>query len=177
VPPELAAQLVADGVPADRLGPGGPLVVRSGAQPAPAELARFGDGPAALSVGAADAAAVDAVLAESRVRASAGGQLAANPNLIAPEGVRVVLRAGGVDSRALVVLAGLAGRGPVTVADLPVVPGEDVALPRHRVVLTGAGESALTWLRAQRAPFAPIVTGTGATTLTWSLPAVPAVLG
>jgi hypothetical protein len=92
--------------------------------------------------------------------------------------VRVLLRAGGVDSRALVVLAGLAGRGPVTVADLPVVPGEDAALPRHRVVLTGADESALTWLRAQRAPFAPIATdvGTGAATLTWSLPAVPAVL-
>jgi hypothetical protein len=97
--------------------------------------------------------------------------------LVAPEGVRVVLRAGGVDSRALALLAGLTAQGPVTVADLPVVPGEDVALPRHRVVLTGVDDRTLGWLRAQRPPFAPIVAGSGPTTLTWPLPAVPALLG
>jgi hypothetical protein len=177
VPPELTADLLADGVPADRLGPGGKLLVRADGQRGAAELARFGDGPTALSVGAADAPAADAVAAEAPARISAGSQLADNPDLVAPEGVRVVLRAGGVDSRALALLAGLTAQGPVTVADLPVVAGEDVALPRHRVVLTGVDDRTLAWLRAQRPPFAPIVAGPGPTTLTWPLPAVPALLG
>jgi hypothetical protein len=177
VPPELTADLLADGVPADRLGPGGKLLVRADGQRGAAELARFGDGATGLSVGATDVPAADAVAAEAPARISAGGQLADNRNLVAPEGVRVVLRAGGVDSRALVMLAGLTAQGPVTVDDLPVVAGEDVALPRHRVVLTGVDERTFAWLRAQRPPFAPSVAGPGPATLTWPLPAVPALLG
>jgi hypothetical protein len=175
---ELAADLIGDGVPAARLGPSGNLVVRVGAAGGPAALARFGSGEDVLSVTPADGSAAESVAAEAPARARAGTELSGNPNLVAPEGVRAVLRAGGVDSRALVLLAGMAGRGPVTVADLPVVAGEDVALPRHRLTLTAVDERALTWLRAQRPPFAPtVVTTTGVTTLTWPLPATPALLG
>jgi hypothetical protein len=130
-----------------------------------------------LRVEAADAAAVDAVAAEAPARASAGRRLADNPNLVAPDGVREVLRAGWVDSRALVVLVGLTAFGPVTVVDLPVVPGEDVALPRHRVLLAGVAGPTGTWLRAQRPPFAPVPGGPSTTTPTWPLPAVPDLLG
>ena len=157
MPPELTADLLADGVPADRLGPGGELLVSAGGQRAAAELARFGDGSTALSVGAADVRAATAVADEAPARTSAGRRARRQPRPGRPEEVRVVLRAGGVDSRALALLAGLTAQGPVTVADLPVVPGEDVALPRHRVTLTGVGSPTLAWLRARRPPFAPIV--------------------
>jgi hypothetical protein len=177
VPPELVRPLLADGVPADRLGPGGSLLVRPAGPRTAAVLARFGDGPTALGVEAVDATAVDAVAAEAPARAAAGRQLASNPSLVAPDGVREVLRAGGVDSRALVLLVGLTAFGPVTVVDLPVVPGEDVALPRHRVLLADVAGPTGTWLRAQRPPFAPIVGGPFTTTLTWPLPAVPGLLG
>ncbi len=177
-PPGVRSDLVRDGVPAERFAVGGVLVVsagsgRTGSPGGGSVLARFGEGADLLEVRAAGGAVPPA---PARL-ADAGAQLAGNPNLAAPTAVRDSLRDGAVDPRALVVLAGLAGRGPVTVTDLPVVPGEDPALPRHRVVLAGLDPSAREWLAAQQAPFAPVPTGSpDAVTLTWPVPAPADVL-
>jgi hypothetical protein len=189
------SDLVRAGVPAERFADDGVLVVSAGtiasadapagsaspgaparvapAGSGPAVLARFGDGADLLEVRVAGGTAPPA---PTRL-ADAGARLAGNPNLAAPTEVRDSLRDGAVDPRALVVLAGLAGRGPVTVVDLPVVPGEDPALLRHRVVLAGPDPPAREWLAAQRPPFAPVLTGSpDALTLTWPVPAPADVL-
>jgi hypothetical protein len=89
-----------------------------------------------------------------------------------------VLRSGQADPRALLVLAVLAARGPVHVLDLPGVPAEDAALPRHQVVLAGLDAPGLAWIRAQRPPFVPPVTTAGdTTTLAWAVPAPSGLLG
>ena len=97
-----------------------------------------------------------------------GALLADNPNLRAPDGVRVLLRTGAVDDRPLAVLVSLAARGPVTVADLPPVPGDDPGVLRHRAVLVGIDTPAREWLAAQRPPYQPTVSTTGdETVVTW----------
>ena len=100
-----------------------------------------------------------------------GALLADNPNLRAPDGVRVLLRTGAVDNRPLAVLVALAARGPVTVADLPPAPGEDPGVLRHRAVLVGVDASVREWLTAQRPPYQPTVSTTaGETVVTWPVP-------
>lgn len=173
VPPGVWSDLVRDGVPAARLGPDGALVVTGGTSTA--YLARFGVGETRLTV---DLAVPGAAIPENATRARVGAQLDANPALDAPDDVRALLRSGGVDARALVVLGGLAGRGDVSITALPVVAGEDPARPRHRVVLDGAATVTVEWLRAQQEPFAPQVTvGRDGLTLTWPLPAPNSVFG
>ncbi|GAA3230902.1 hypothetical protein GCM10017691_24320 [Pseudonocardia petroleophila] len=175
VPPGVWSDLVRDGVPARRLGPAGTLVVVEGTSTAQDRLARFSNGSTQLTV--SPATPVTAV-PEGAARARAGAQLDANPRFDAPDDVRAVIRTGGVDARALLVLGGLAGRTDVTVTALPVVAGEDPARPRHQVVLGGADPAAVDVLRAQQAPFAPLITGTpDALVLTWTLPAPSAVFG
>jgi hypothetical protein len=100
-----------------------------------------------------------------------GALLADNPNLRTPDGVRVLLRTGAVDDRPLAVLVSLAARGPVTVADLPPVPGDDPGMLRHRAALVGIDAPAREWLAAQRAPYQPTVTTTAdETVVTWPVP-------
>lgn len=179
-PPGVWSDLIRDGVPADRLGPDGTLVI--GVGPGQDGLARFGAGPAQLSVRPAGPDTPITTILERESRITAGLQLAGNPRLAAPDAVRETLSAGGVDSRALVILGGLAGRGPIAVTDLPVVAGEEPALPRHRVVITGLSPADLDWLRAQLPPFAPMIApipdnrAPGELTLSWTVPAPPSVL-
>ncbi|WP_300018856.1 hypothetical protein [Pseudonocardia sp.] len=155
--PALRAELLGVGVPAARLAEDGRLVVVAAA-PGPTDLARFGD----LSVRDRDGATAP--------RPDSG--LADNPRLVAAPEVREVIRAGTLDERAMAVLAGLAGRGPVTVSAVPALPGETSALPRHTVVLEGLDTATQDWLRAQRGPYAPVIDTSGAeTTLSWPVPA------
>jgi hypothetical protein len=169
VPDGVRSDLVRDGVPAARLVPDGALVVSSGEPAAGTVLARFGTLGVATSVPGAS---------ESVTRALAGEQLARNPNLDAAPAVLAAVRAGNVDTRLLVVLAGLAGRGRVVVTDLPAVIGEDPSTPRHRMELAGVDASTTEWLRAQQPPFAPVLSGlTGSPSLNWPLPAPTALLG
>ena len=147
VPPGVWANLLRAGVPAGRLVPDGALAVTVGVPGPEQALAHFGHGSTALHV-----AATGPPPTEHMSTATEGVQLADNPNLDAPDEVRALLRAGAVDPRAVAVLAGLATRGPVALADLPVVPGEDPALPRHRAVLTDLDAEASAWLAAQQQP-------------------------
>ncbi|SDG90646.1 Pls/PosA family non-ribosomal peptide synthetase [Pseudonocardia oroxyli] len=158
VPAGTWSNLVRGGIPAERLDPGGPLAVS--ASTSEQDLARFGP----LNVRIADDSAT--------ASGPAGAQLATNPRLLTGPEVRETLRTGAVDVRALAVLAGLTRLGPVTVTDLPTVPGETAALPRHVVVLPPVDAGTDSWLRAQRPPFAPTITTTAdATTLSWPVPA------
>lgn len=173
VPDGVRADLLRDGVPAARLAPEGTLAVSIGEPAGGTVLARFGTPALTLAVstpglGVSDAAA----------RVAAGEQLARNPNLVAPPGVLAAVRTGSVDTRLLVVLAGLASRGRVVVRDLPAVAGEDPSVPRHRMELAGVTAPTTGWLRAQQPPFAPVLTGAPDTpSLSWPLPAPSALLG
>jgi hypothetical protein len=174
VPPDVRADLVRDGVAPKRLGPGGALVVTRGAPGPGSAVARFGQGPEALAVSRTDAPSEG----ETTVSAVWGRQLLDNPAVRVEDPARAVLRSGQADPRALLVLAVLAARGPVHVLDLPGVPAEDPALPRHQVVLTGLDARGLAWIRAQRPPFVPLVTTAGdTTTLAWAVPAPSGLLG
>lgn len=172
--PGVWSDLLRAGVPVPRLQPEGALAVTGvGAGSGPV-LARFGVGRAAVQVSRAHSEG-EAPAADTAGRAATA--LAENPNLDAPEDVRAVLRSGAVDARAVTVLVGLAARGPVEVLDLPVVPGEDAAALRHRVVLADADAETRAWLAAQGPPYAPLLSAeeSGApgsvATLTWPLPA------
>jgi hypothetical protein len=168
VAPGVWSDILRGGVPVSRLQPEGALVVTAvGAGSGPV-VARFGEGRAALQVSRARP--------EGEAPAGTAGRaataLADNPNLAAPGDVRAVLRSGAVDPRAVTVLVGLAARGPVELVDVPVVPGEDAAAPRHRVVVADADAVTTAWLAAQAPPYAPLVsTGESEVTLTWPLPA------
>lgn len=166
-PVGIRADLVRDGVAAGRIVPGGTIVVSAGSGPGDA-LAGFGTGADRLvATGAEPVPEVGA--AEVAARASVGRLLAANQNLVAPAPVRDALASGSVDPRALLILAGLAGRGPVLVDDLPVVTGEPPRQARHQVRLRGIDPDTRTWLAGQLPPYAPQVSVATAT-LTWPVP-------
>ena len=174
VPPDVRADLIRDGVAAQRLGSGGTLVVTRGGPGPGLPVARFGDGPDTLAVSRTDAGSA----AETAVSASWGRQLLDNPAVRADDPARAVLASGPADPRAVLVLAVLAARGPVHVLDLPGVPAEDPGVPRHQVVLGGLNSDGLAWIKAQRPPFTPLVTTDGdTTTLAWAVPAPPGLLG
>ncbi|GAA1828978.1 hypothetical protein GCM10009836_03450 [Pseudonocardia ailaonensis] len=176
-PPDVRAELIRNGVAAQRLAAGGALVVTQGQAAAGEPVVRFGDGDGALTVSRPASAPVTTG-PELAARAAAGGQLVANPNVVASPAARDDLQAGRVDPRALAVLAGLAGRGPIRIDFFPATPGEDPALPRHRVELAGLDAAALGWIRAQQAPFAAATATTGATTvLSWAVPIPAELLG
>jgi hypothetical protein len=156
--PGVWSDLLRAGVPVTRLQSDGALGVTAG--DAGPTLARFGAGTGAVQVVGAPPAA------DSE---GAGVALAGHRNLDAPEEVRAALRSGAVDPRAVTVLVGLADRGRIVVSDLPVLPGEGAAVPRHRVVLAELDAATRAWLAAQQPPFAPLVSAEA--TLTWPLPA------
>ena len=158
VPAGTWSNLVRQGVPPERLTSDGALVVT--ASTSPQQIVRFG----ALGVGTA----------EDTAARPAGAQLATNPRIVAGPEVLETLSAGNVDVRAQAILAGLTRLGPVTVTDLPTLPGETTALPHHVVVLPPVTFRTDEWLRAQQPPFAPSITTTAeATTLSWPVPAPP----
>lgn len=142
VPPDVRADLVRYGVAPQRLGPGGALVVTRGGPGPGGAVARFGEGPEALAVSRPEAP----TQGETAVSAVWGQQLLGNPAVRVDDPARAVLRGGRADPRALLVLAVLAARGPVHVLDLPGVPAEDPALPRHQVVLAGLDAGGLAWI-------------------------------
>ena len=90
-------------------------------------------------------------------RATAGKQLAHNRGVVLSSAQRRVLATGQVDVRIDTLLAQLTDTGPVTVADLPTIPGENPpATARRTLVLTGTPTRLATLraaLSAQRGPF------------------------
>ncbi|WP_208545165.1 hypothetical protein [Rathayibacter sp. VKM Ac-2760] len=133
-------------------------------------VASFGSGDSAVEVrrvldeGADQAAAAATVL--TAARASAGGQLAANPALTTTDAARTLLESGQVDSRLLLLLGQQLAFTPLSVADFPVGSNE-VDGVRHRMILSGyngaglpadaaATQNATTWLGSQSGDFVPM---------------------
>jgi hypothetical protein len=177
------AELLAGGVPAERLrdlaGPAAPselLMVTD--RPANGSV---GDVPQCLAIttlatiargaGGAPTAVCPAapiepanVVAEQARRARFGTALASNAALDLDPAAAAALRAGLVDPRVVLILAGLASPRRLTVADFPVAPFEPPYALRRRVLLTAvdglpaSGDPlplVRTWLTAQQSPFAP----------------------
>jgi hypothetical protein len=128
-------------------------------------IARFaGDGGTPLIV-VDPAAELPAPAALDR-RRRLGAALLANPTTVAPHAATEALRTGEVDPRLLTLLAGLAARSGVQLAELPAAPGEQGRTPLRSAVVAGVGGRPLaagapqladlrTWLSAQHDPFAP----------------------
>ena len=169
VPVVLWADLVRDGVPPERLARAGSaaapaadwIVAVGDTTAAAASAARFGSGPAALTVvrseqaeareraaaerAAQAAAQLQAVEAEAAARRAFGAALAGNSRLGAPPEVLTALREGAVDSRVLAALASLTADHSVVVGAVPGTPHEDAAgVPRHQLVLLQVDRRAVT---------------------------------
>jgi len=90
-------------------------------------------------------------------RAAAGKQLALNQGVVLSAAQRQVLAAGQVDVRVDILLAQLADTGPVAVADLPPIAGENPPVTARRTLVLTGTPARLTTLRAalsaQRGPF------------------------
>ena len=122
-------------------------------------LATFGAGANAVQVHDLAAGPTDQ---ESRVQA--GRDLLANPALDLDSGARAAVRAGQVDPRLLVLLAGLSARHTLTV-ELPMDPADSGAVRLQANITTYDGSSATgsnpavdrltNWLREQPPPFRP----------------------
>jgi hypothetical protein len=105
--------------------------------------------------------------AELERRRSLGAAVLANPVAGATGRAADTLRSGHVDARLLGLLAGLVSRMDVHVADLPPAPGEPAdGPPARRLLVDEAGgerltpgaaatDELITFLEAQRPPFAP----------------------
>jgi len=153
----------------DRIGPAteGALQVVDGDPPAGVlVLARFAsDDGSALSV--VDPAPARPTAAELERRQSLAAAVLANPVAGAAGRAADLLRTGNVDARLLGLLAGLASRMDVHVADLPPAPHEPADRPPARRLLVdeaggkplepgaAATEELVAFLEAQRPPFAP----------------------
>jgi len=91
-------------------------------------------------------------------RAVAGKQLAVNPGIELSTAERQVLATGQVDVRIDTLLAQLATTGPVQVADLPAIAGENPPATARRTLVLAGTPARLTTLRAalstQHGPFA-----------------------
>ena len=173
--PALAAALEQSGMGSGMLGTasstssgtdGPALRVVQGGDPAGGTVvARFADGDGGEFT-VVDPAAVPPDAAALEQRRSLGAAVLANPATMAPAPAAQLLRDGDVDPRLLTLLAGLAARFQVQLADLSVVPGEEGLTPVRSAVLAAAGGRPLTegteplsevqtWLSAQRGPYAP----------------------
>ncbi len=154
-PPLVAAQLAADGVPVQRLGtPGGVVVDREGTDPL-FTLAAGPDGQP-LTVTAAPAAGA---------AGPPGPELARNRSLDLTPDAGAALRADAVDRRLTATLAGLAAVHDLAVTAFPAVTGEPGAVPLRRAVITRVDGRPTTdpvaveildrWLRGQQPPYRP----------------------
>ena len=136
---------------------------------APAMIASFGSGAAAIDIRAVAAdgtAAYDSALAANRsARVSAGEQLIGNHRIAMTAAAAAVLRAGQVDPRLLAMLAALAAQQPLRILAFgDPSPGASAAIPLRSVELAPAAAGApaaarlrtmLSFLQAQRSPFLP----------------------
>ncbi len=173
-PAAVRGELTAAGVPADRLRPAedgvrpGDLLAVTGTPPPGARVvARLGraDGSGELLV--VDPDPGEPTAAQREERRSLGAAVLANPTTTADPAAAAALGSGEVDPRVLGLLAALAAREGVGVADLPVLPGEEGAPTAARWVLVDAvggapvpADPAATdrlraWLAAQLPPYAP----------------------
>jgi len=125
-------------------------------------VASYGTGNQQVDIRRIDPDGIDQADADAQAgyadRASAGSQLAANPDLTLDAESRDLLTGGRVDSRVILSLGQLLGAGPVTVAGFPLVAGEaDIA--RRQVLIQapdGAADAALTsWFEALGSPVEP----------------------
>jgi hypothetical protein len=136
---------------------------------APAVIASFGSGAAAIDIRAVAAdgtAAYDSALAGDRsARVAAGEQLIGNRRITMTAAAAAVLRAGQVDPRLLAMLAALAAQQPLRILAFgDPSPGASAAIPLRSVELAPAAAGAqaaarlrtmLSFLQAQRSPFLP----------------------
>lgn len=172
---------------------GFPIVAQAMANSTP--VAVFGSGDQQVQVlrvdPAGEAAAQAALQAQQAARQAAGAQLAQNPQLDLAGPARDLVSGGRLDGRAMSTLSvAAAAVGPLTVSDVPPVPGEDdTVLPRRQVLITAAGGVSLAADPAtarrvadrfdtQGGSFAPASTRMtpGGLLVTWSLPTVDGVL-
>jgi hypothetical protein len=126
-------------------------------------VAVFGSADGRVEIRHPGLRAADQDAGELRARATVGRALDGLPRIDTGQSVRTLLDAGRVDPRVLAALAGLSGRGPVRVLDLPAVPGEDAAGQPRRQLLLGvppAGTEALmSFFAKQRGPYQPAAAG------------------
>ena len=128
-----------------RTPPGGSEVVSAAVENS-VVVASFGTGAQAVEIrrivpeGAS--AASEAEQRAASVRAEYGAELAQNPAIRISDADRALLTEGRVDDRIAVVLAGLAAQGDVTVAEFPVIEGEQKESIRE-VALTDVAGTAL----------------------------------
>ncbi|WP_300017023.1 hypothetical protein [Pseudonocardia sp.] len=159
VTPLAAAQLAADGFPADRLVPAG--------APVGATLAPDAAGPVLLELPAGPDGAPTVLRATTPAAAEpvAGSLLLGNPALVLTPDAADMLRSGAVDPRLAATVTGLAGAHVLTVAGFPAVAGEPAGAPRRAGVVTAVDGVPVTepaavevlsrWLDGQRPPFRP----------------------
>lgn len=176
VPRRLRAELLHAGADADAvLPPGAPagadpsapvLTVAEGEPPdGAAVLARFEGGEAPIAL--VDPAPGTPTGEELQRRHSLAAAILANPRTSTGEQAAGVLRSAAVDQRLLSVLAALTARSGIGIAAFPAPPAApDDGLPARRALLDSAGgeelrpagaatDGLVTWLEAQRGPFAP----------------------
>lgn len=197
VDPQLREDLVAAGVPEDRLVPfdesdsDPPAQLIVGPLAAAAELplvAQFGadDGALAVRLLVDDPEATAAELDEEvAARMTFGAALADNPNLTLSRSAASALAAGEVDARLLTVLAGAAARYQLRVIDFPASSGDLSQDPQRREALiievrTAAGDGGVDdlqdYLGSQLPPYQPLSAEVDSTILTVRYPA-PAPIG
>lgn len=135
-------------------------------------VASFGQGPALVDVRQIKSQGISQSQTDSdastRVRASAGSQLAANPTLSLAQPARDLLTGGQVDARTILSLSELLSTSKVTVSDFPLVTGEGSDI-RRQVLITSlngadvttnqaAQTTTLRFFDALTAPVAPAAT-------------------
>ncbi len=200
VDPLTGAQLVRDGIPAERLvpateqAPPGALsvvAVRPGgaALPPPAGsrvLVTVPDGPGGGSTSVVRPGPGPDDAAE---RARLEPRLAGNPALVLAPPAADALRAGMVDLRLATALSGLSVAHRLTVAEFAAVPGEPADAPRRIAVITevdgaptagpGATDLVQYWLNAQVPPYRPATTGVqrGVLVVGYAIPSAPGPTG
>jgi hypothetical protein len=173
VPRRLRAELLHAGADADEVLPPG---ARAGADPSAPVLVvveeRPPDGAAVVArfegpIVVVDPAPGTPTAEELQRRRSLAAAILANPRTTAGDQADRVLRSAAVDQRLLSVLAALTAQSGVGIAEFPAPAAEpDDGLPARRALLDSFGSDDLrpgaaatdrlvTWLDAQRGPFAP----------------------
>lgn len=137
---------------------------------APAVLASFGSGPAQVQVRvvAADGAAAfrSSLNADLQEREQSGAELLTSGRVVVTGAPRRQLQAGQVDARLCVVIAGMAGREPLSIAEFADSgPRASAGMPFRSatLVITGRGSAVraahlrllLTFLHSEHAPLRP----------------------
>ncbi len=137
-----------------------------------APVAGFGEGVDRVQIRRVltdPAAVARQAIVDARSRAEAGLALARNPRLRLSTDAVALLRRGGVDARAEVVLAGISAEHTLDISTFPAVDGEDDRLPRRLIAVTSIDGRTVSsnaivvtlleqWLAAQQEPYRPAAT-------------------